>query len=334
MAMQFKPAERKASYFRLGLIGASGSGKTWSALEFARGLVGPKGRIAVIDTENGSASLYQGNVAVESQPQGFDVLELGRPWSVPRYVEAINLAVSSGYQAVIIDQISWLWEGDGGILELVDKLAKGKKDSFSAWKEATPVYWDFVRAILSAPIHVITNIRAKPHYEVTKNAEGRAKIQKLGMKPIQREGFDFELTTIFSLDSGHCAEVDKDRTGLFGNRPSVPLTRADGEAVAEWLHSGKPADPAATLALMPPGTGARAAVSPEVATRAEVPEGPKVTIEQRKALVELGTGLKLSKEKILEAASEVVGFKLASTSEIPAEKFGDVCLALEAAAQQ
>ena len=316
--MQFVPARRKASFFRLGLIGASGSGKTLSSLLFARGLVGPKGRIAVVDTENGSASLYDDKIA-----GGFDVLEMGPPWSVARYLEALNAAAKAAYDAVILDQVSYMWEADGGILELVDKLAKGKKDGFSAWREATPIYQDFLRAIVAAPLHVIVCIQAKPAYEVMKSGD-KVKITKIGTKPIQRDGIETQFTTSFFLDSGNCAECDKDRTGLFKSRPSLPLTIEDGKAAAKWLNSGERIE--ATADLVGTGTSKKSSPSPEF--NEGRPEGPYATIENRKAIVEAGKLVGLTAEETLGAASEVVGMEISGTRDIPAAMVGKVLKAL------
>ena len=94
MTMQFAKAVKSKSKLRLGLIGPSGSGKTYSALAIAKGL---GGKIAVIDTESGSASKY-------ADVFDFDVLELST-FSPTSYVEAIQAAERAGYD-VIIDRIS------------------------------------------------------------------------------------------------------------------------------------------------------------------------------------------------------------------------------------
>jgi len=51
----FTKAARKRSKLRLAIASPAGGGKTTAALNIATGL---GGRIAVIDTERGSASLY------------------------------------------------------------------------------------------------------------------------------------------------------------------------------------------------------------------------------------------------------------------------------------
>jgi KaiC/GvpD/RAD55 family RecA-like ATPase len=109
MAMQFKKATRKAVKARIAVMGPSGSGKTWTGITMLRGLVGPTGRIAVIDTERGSAQLY-------SDLTDFDVLELDT-FGPELYVKAIEMAAAEGYDGLLIDSLSHAWMGKGGALE-------------------------------------------------------------------------------------------------------------------------------------------------------------------------------------------------------------------------
>lgn len=326
--MTFSPAKRKASFARLALVGASGSGKTFSAIRVARGLVGPEGRIAVVDTENGSAVLYEGLGKTELQPTGFDVMELGPPWNVPRFEAAIKLAVDERYDAVILDQVSWLWEGDGGLLETVDKLASSStsKDGWGAWKKVTPLYWDFVRAILLAPIHIIVCMRSKVAWEVQLTEKGKHKPVKIGTKPIQREGFDYEMTVVWSLNAENGAQKDKDRTNLFGKRLPLPLTEEDGAMLGAWLKSGDaPTIDADAADLLPAG-------SPEVKKKAkpvEKPDAPKDGCLNRDQRMEIMAAVKarpddMGAEEVLALASDVCGFDVSSTAEIPVVKLAEV----------
>ena len=106
----FKKAERKQAKLRLALSGPSGSGKTTGALLIAKGI---GGKIAVLDTERGSASLYADLV-------DFDVVELSPPYTPKRYIEIIHAAEKEGYTTLILDSITHEWNGQGGILEIVD----------------------------------------------------------------------------------------------------------------------------------------------------------------------------------------------------------------------
>ena len=93
--MAFIKATKKQSKLRMALFGTSGSGKTFSALRIATGL-GKK--IAVIDTERGSASKY-------SDRFNFDVCELEKP-TVDNMVKTISEAEENGYDVLIIDSLT------------------------------------------------------------------------------------------------------------------------------------------------------------------------------------------------------------------------------------
>jgi hypothetical protein len=229
--MKFQKAERKRAKLRLALSGPSGSGKTYSALVVAKGM---GGRVAVIDTEQGSASLY-------AHVAEFDALDLGPPFTPERYTEAIHAAVQGGYDVLVIDSMTHEWDGAGGCLESNERLAhaKFKGNTWAAWNETTPRHRAFVDAILQAPIHVIATMRSKTE---TVQGEGK-KVVKLGMKTVQRDGTDYEFTTVLDLThENHYANASKDRTGLF--REPELLSEATGRKLLAWLNSGAAAEPA------------------------------------------------------------------------------------------
>lgn len=225
--MQFNKAERKRSKLRLAIAGVSGSGKTTAALQIAKGL---GGKIAMIDTENGSSSLY-------SDKFDFDVLELESPYTPERFIEAIEAAEQAGYETVIIDSMSHEWDGTGGCLEINALLAntKYRGNSYAAWNEVTPRHQKLLEKIVTSKIHLIATVRSKA--EIVK--EGN-KVFKVGMKYIMRDGFEYEFTTVFDLShDGHFAMVSKDRTGLFLAETPFLITPETGGQLNEWLNSGE-----------------------------------------------------------------------------------------------
>lgn len=228
--MKFEKAMRKKAKLRLALTGPSGSGKTYSALLVAKGI---GGRIAVIDTEKGSASLY-------SDVADFDVLEMDPPFAPERFIEAITAAEQAGYDTLVLDSITHEWSGVGGCLELVDTIAKAKfrGNTWSAWSEINPRHRLFLDAILRSPMHIIATMRSKTETaQVEEN--GRKKVAKLGMKSEQRDGVEYEFTTV--LDIGHethHAIASKDRTKLFSNADPVVLSDQTGKQLLNWLETG------------------------------------------------------------------------------------------------
>lgn len=230
--MKFEKAVRMKAKLRLALTGPSGSGKTYGALQIAQGI---GGRIAVIDTEKGSASLY-------SHMADFDVLELDPPYSPERFIEAVKAAEGAGYDVLIVDSITHEWSGVGGCLELVDQIAnaKYKGNSWSAWNEITPRHRAFLDGLMRSPMHIIATARSKTETAQTE-VNGRKKVVKLGMKAEQRDGVEYEFTTVLDIvHDGHYAVASKDRTGLFGGDPQ-PISVDTGKALLDWLESGEDA---------------------------------------------------------------------------------------------
>lgn len=227
--MQFKKAERKQVKLKLAVTGPSGSGKTFSAMRIASGL---GGKMAVIDTENGSASLYSDKFA-------FDVLEIQPPFTTEKYAQAINAAIEAKYDVLVIDSLTHAWAGDGGLIDQKEKLDArgGKQNQYANWGAITTKHEAFKSAILQSPVHVIATMRSKQEYAQTEK-NGKKVIEKLGMAPIQRDGLEYEFTVVFDMAMNHEASASKDRTELFDGRFFVP-TEATGKELLTWLNSGK-----------------------------------------------------------------------------------------------
>lgn len=225
--MAFHKAERKKAKLRLGITGPAGSGKTYGALLLSLGL---GGRVALIDTENGSGDLY-------SSLGDYDVCTLGAPYTVEKYLAAIEEAEKGGYDVLIIDSLSHAWAGEGGLLDRQGKIADTKGNSYTAWRTITPLHNRLVEALLTSPCHIVATMRSKVEYVQEKNAQGRTEIHKVGLAPVQRDGMDYEFTLVFELGMNHTASASKDRTGLFDGQVFT-LTRDTGAALRGWLDSG------------------------------------------------------------------------------------------------
>jgi hypothetical protein len=222
---QIKRAVREKTKLKVGVFGTSGSGKTYSTLKLARGLT-TWDKIAVIDTENGSADLY-------AHLGEYNTLTLKAPFSPERYIEAIQACEKAGMEVIVIDSISHEWDGTGGCLEIVDQLG----GQFQHWKKVTPRHNKFIQAILQSPSHVIVTARKKQDYAM-ESENGKAKVTKMGLKEVTREGFEYELTLAFDLSIKHLASASKDRTGLFMDKPEFVITEQTGELLMEWVEGG------------------------------------------------------------------------------------------------
>ena len=235
-----RKATRQKALLRLGLAGASGSGKTVSALILAYGITGDWAKVALIDTENGSADLYANHTLPDGFLLGeFNVLPIQAPYHPNKYIEAIKTCEQSGMEVIIIDSITHEWNGKGGCLELHDQATNAMKipNSFTSWAKITPLHQAFIDSILQSSRHIITCVRSKTDY-VLSEKNGRQVPQKVGMAAQTRDGFEYELTLSLDLDLDHKAFPSKDRTGLFSGKDPKIITPETGKMILEWCKSG------------------------------------------------------------------------------------------------
>jgi hypothetical protein len=226
--MKLHQAQRNQVKLRLGLSGASGFGKTYSALLLAHGLTNDWSKIAIIDTENNSANLY-------AHLGNFNVLSLNEPYSPERYINAIKTCENASMEVVIIDSITHEWQGKGGCLQIHEQLG----GRFQDWAKVTPRHQAFVDAILKSSCHMITTVRSKIDYSLDSDQNGRTKVVKHGTKEITREGFEYELTVNFELiNVRHLAKASKDRTGLFMDKPEFVINQSTGRKLMQWCSLG------------------------------------------------------------------------------------------------
>lgn len=227
--MELKTATRTKLTIKLGLQGLPASGKTYSALLLAFGLTGTWEEVAVIDTESQSSNLY-------AHLGAFNVLPLAAPFSPERYIEALRYCEQAGMKTVIIDSLSHEWSGQGGLLETHGRMPG---NSFTNWNKITPRHSALIEAILQSPLHIITTIRSKQGY-VLNERNGKVVPEKVGLKGVQREGLDYELTVVFELDKRYQATVTKDRTGIFQHKPPFRITPETGRKIKAWCLDTSP----------------------------------------------------------------------------------------------
>lgn len=242
-------ARRERIKLMIGLAGPSGSGKTYSALQIAFGITGDWKKIAVIDTENGSALYYADHKdfgPFDHMPFPHDIQDGYHPHNYCRAIEAVE--ADPNIEVVIIDSVSHEWEGRGGAIDIVDGIGSG----FSAWKIVTPLHNDFIDKMRNSRLHVIGCMRTKTDYVVEKNDKGKNAPRKIGLKVNQREGTDYEFGIVFDISITHFATVSKDRTSLFAGKGPFKITAAAGRQLLEWAKSG--VEPAPKPAAQPPRT--------------------------------------------------------------------------------
>lgn len=216
----FQPAERESTVLRINLTGPSGSGKTRTALELAHRIATAEGKpVAFLDTEGRSSLLYRGDFE-------FDVMHLRNNYDPRQYIDIIEAAGRFGYGVLVIDSLSHAWNGEGGILSIVDAASKKIRDNkFAGWGEARPIQNQLANAIINAPIHLICTMRSKTAWDLQEGAGGKTKPVKIGLEPIQSDDLDYEFLLSFMLNMQHELTVTKTR---FDSYP-IDRTLATGD---------------------------------------------------------------------------------------------------------
>ncbi len=253
MTFTLRPAVRENLPLIIGIIGGTGSGKTYSALELATGLAGGE-RFGAIDTESGRMKHYADDFK-------FDHGDLSAPYRPDAYTEAITATDKAGYPVVVVDSTSHIWAGDGGVLDWqedeLDRIAGKNADyarreacKMAAWIQPKMAHKRFVQKLLGLRCHLILCFRAEPKIEMVKEDNKwkiipkPTKTGKDGWVPICEKNLPFELTMSFLLTDEAPGvpvpiKLEKD------HRPMVPLdaplSRATGARLAEWAAGRKPA---------------------------------------------------------------------------------------------
>jgi hypothetical protein len=223
--MGFMKAERTQLYLRAALFGASGSGKSYSALRIAKGIAGKTGgRVAVIDTEHGSVSRY-------ADKFDFDVDNLTNK-DIDSYIDSMREAVRAGYKVLIIDSLTHAWDE---LLMEVDRIREANKNnSMQAWAKITPKQNRFIQFLISLPCHVIVTMRSKTEWFIGER-NGRKVVEKVGLAPRQRDGIEYEFDFLLEIDQEHCATITKARADEFQDKIIPKPDEAFGESLYDWL---------------------------------------------------------------------------------------------------
>ena len=255
MSFSFKPATRDRIGLLFGIAGASGSGKTFSALLLGQGIANGSGTLAVVDTEAGRAKHYANE---------FKFLhgDFSAPFEPKRYVEAVRAAEDAGATVTVIDSMSHEWAGEGGCSDMqareAERMATDKQGNIVAWKiEAmTMPAWKrpklehkrMMSRLIQTRTHLIFCLRAEEKIKTMKEKDnnGREKsvIVPMGFQPIQEKAFMFDTSGFITMhpdtpglvryDQPH--KLNKELQQIF--RDGYPVTKESGDQLREWAETG------------------------------------------------------------------------------------------------
>lgn len=245
--MEIKKAKREKIKVPIMITGASGSGKTASALIMAKGIIEKMfpdlpdheqwEKIGVIDTEHKRSLLYADAKVGKTEIGEFMHIDFEPPFTVARYTEAFNMFKQHGAEVIIVDSMTHAWSGEGGILEQVERIQQGNpKMQMQAWNQVKPLEKTFLRLLTGNSVYVIGTTRSKQAYDMSKDENGKTQIVKLGLKPDQKDSLEYEFAVAFRIDENHFAEATKDNSNLFNN--GFQITKETGHQIYEWSSEG------------------------------------------------------------------------------------------------
>ena len=247
MSRQFKaiPAEREKLKFSAMFMGATGSGKTLSALITAKGLIKARypdlddssddfwKKVGVLDTEHNRSKVYANTSIAGNYVGRFLHVEFEPPFDVDSYLAGVDYLKAAGCEVIIIDSITHAWDDTGGILDLHANMG----GQFATWQKINPIIKRLYHALTAdQDVHIITTVRSKIKYEAAQSETGKMKVSKIGLKPIMREDFEYEVLTALHFDEDHKVTVVKDNTQIFED--GVFITPDYGFQLHAYLEEG------------------------------------------------------------------------------------------------
>lgn len=294
-------AKREGIKLIVGISSDTGGGKTMSGLLLARGIVGPQGKIAVIDADNRRSRYY-------ADDHEFQVQDLYSPFTPARYLELVESAEKGGFACVLIDSMSHEWAGVGGCLDMhdaeLDRMAGktnwGKRDAcnMAAWIQPKKAHKKMLDRLLTLDCHLIMCFRTKNTVEMVRNDQGKMEVIPKkhgsgfeGMLPITEPNLPYELTISMTMSAEHPGfpvpiKIPEPLREMFP-RDKV-ITVEHGERLVAWAEGRdkKPALPAPSVVNQLPVLVALLAqvsdpeLEPKICTWGAVDSIEKLTAEQ------------------------------------------------------
>lgn len=213
----FKKATKQSIKIRLALSGASGSGKTYSALAIASHL---GNSIALIDTEKGSSNRY-------ADKFDFDVCKLDDHHPA-KYIELIKIA-QDDYDVIIIDSLTHAWFAE---LELAGS-------NFNNWSKVRPIERKLIDAMVGSTSHIVATMRSKTEWvlEDTVNKQGKdtKSPRKIGMAPIQTSGIEYEFDIAGDMDYNHILTISKSRCSELSDKTFLNPGKDIADILKNWI---------------------------------------------------------------------------------------------------
>lgn len=244
MTFTFRPAARENVGLLIGLAGASGSGKTYTAMRLAKGMAGDA-PFAVIDTEAGRSKHYADQFR-------FDHGDLKPPFSPAAYADAIKAADDAKYPVIVVDSFSHEHAGEGGLLDMQEaefaRMDGREAMKMASWIKPKGEHRRMVQRVLQIRAHLILCFRAEEKIEMVRNQDGKMEVRKKqtltgldGWVPICEKTLPYELTVSVLLMPSRPGvpipiKLQEQHRPMFPLEQ--PISEDAGRRLAEWAQGG------------------------------------------------------------------------------------------------
>lgn len=315
----FQSAIRFRRPISMAIAGPTGSGKTYGALRVAYGLTGDWDKVFMVNLDpplNG--------VGYSGDPFGvYQYYQFEPPYDASRLVQALRAAEREGAEAIIIDTLTPVWAGRGGLREVHDRM---DGNSFANWAKVNPV-WDALIEYLTVGhrVHVISTIRSNMSYELFEDFDGtkrKLSVRILGLTPTIRPNTEYEFPLFLTVRrEDHRADILTQRGNIippefYDLDGSIELTEDLGRALSAWVDQGIEGEPPAPPPLPAPDPLPGRQPAPAESARNG---GARGANDFWNAVYKMGAQLRLTRD---EARNDAI--------KILSEHDGDFAAALEA----
>lgn len=234
--MEFKKATRVKTKARILLAGQAGSGKTFTALKIAEGLLAgndgsaPENKLFVLNTEIAGDCVGASELYADEVPHIAGIIEY--PYEPDEFVKGIDECIKAGAEVIIIDSATHEWEG---VLTMVTEMERNVKNKVSVWSKATPAHDRFIQAVISCPVHIIVTVRTEDKVGIDDNG----KPFKIIDKYIARKGeaFGYEFSVVLHTNMAESATVAKSRYMEIPVNKVYDLKDTDMYEEIRWAHN-------------------------------------------------------------------------------------------------
>lgn len=225
-------AENTMAYFKAGILGFPGSGKTYTATLLAIGICKAVGNmtVAYFDTETGSDFLIP-----KLRENGIEVYQ----WKGRAFTDLINIireAEEAKLGVLIIDSITHVWRD---LCESYDKkLSRRGRLQFQDWALIKGEWKQYTDLFINSKLHIIVCGRAGYDYDYDVDAEtGQKDLIKTGIRMKVESEFGFEPSLVIAMErTDEGKEAIKEYLGKADRKSKEAKQLHKPETGSKWIH--------------------------------------------------------------------------------------------------